>query len=44
MDYIKGIITQNVDGFHSVAGSENVMELHGTLQRVHCQSMREILR
>jgi NAD-dependent deacetylase len=35
---IQGIITQNVDGFHSVAGSENVMELHGTLQKVHCQS------
>ncbi|BAQ11843.1 NAD(P)(+)-protein-arginine [Bacillus sp. OxB-1] len=35
---IQGIITQNVDGFHSVAGSENVMELHGTLQKVHCQT------
>lgn len=35
---IQGIITQNVDGFHSVAGSKNVMELHGTLQKVHCQS------
>ena len=35
---IRGIITQNVDGFHSVAGSEKVMELHGTLQKVHCQS------
>ncbi len=35
---IQGIITQNVDGFHAVAGSENVMELHGTLQKVHCQS------
>ena len=34
---IKGVITQNVDGFHSVAGSKNVMELHGTLQEVHCQ-------
>jgi len=35
---IQGIITQNVDGFHSVAGSKNVMELHGTLQQVHCES------
>jgi NAD-dependent deacetylase len=35
---IQGIITQNVDGFHSVAGSNNVMELHGTLRKVHCQS------
>lgn len=35
---IQGIITQNVDGFHTVAGSENVMELHGTLQKIHCQT------
>lgn len=35
---IQSIITQNVDGFHSVAGSENVMELHGTLQKVHCET------
>jgi len=38
MGLIKSIITQNVDGFHSVAGSKKVMELHGTLQKVHCQS------
>jgi len=35
---IKSIITQNVDGFHTTAGSKKIMELHGTLQRVHCQS------
>lgn len=35
---IQSIITQNVDGFHIEAGSDNVMELHGTLQRVHCQT------
>ena len=35
---IQGVITQNVDGFHSEAGSKNVMELHGTLQKVHCQT------
>ncbi|WP_342505503.1 NAD-dependent deacylase [Sporosarcina sp. FSL K6-2383] len=39
---IQGIITQNVDGFHSVAGSDNVMELHGTLQEVHCQSCGQV--
>src|SRR4051812_37711258 len=26
---IDGVITQNVDGFHTDAGSRNVMELHG---------------
>lgn len=35
---IKSIITQNVDGFHQLAGSKRVAELHGTLQKVHCQS------
>ncbi len=35
---VQSIITQNVDGFHEVAGSKKVMELHGTLQQVHCQT------
>src|SRR5699024_3396717 len=34
---VKSIITQNVDGFHQQAGSENVAELHGTLQKLHCE-------
>lgn len=33
---IKGIITQNVDGFHHDAGNQNVMELHGTFRDFHC--------
>lgn len=33
---IQGIITQNVDGFHHDAGSQNVMELHGTFRAFHC--------
>ncbi|KAA9023668.1 NAD-dependent protein deacylase [Niallia endozanthoxylica] len=35
---VKHIITQNVDGFHQQAGSKHVSELHGTLQKLHCQS------
>ncbi|PSL41350.1 NAD-dependent deacetylase [Planomicrobium soli] len=34
---VKSIITQNVDGFHQLAGSSRVAELHGTLQTVYCQ-------
>jgi NAD-dependent SIR2 family protein deacetylase len=30
------LITQNVDGLHSAAGSENVVDLHGRLDRVIC--------
>lgn len=37
---IQAIITQNVDGFHQLAGSKRVVELHGTLQKLHCQICR----
>jgi NAD-dependent SIR2 family protein deacetylase len=31
-----GVITQNVDGLHLRAGSERVVDLHGTMDRVRC--------
>ena len=33
---LKAIITQNIDGFHQMAGSKNVLELHGSVLRNHC--------
>src|SRR6056297_2279683 len=30
------LVTQNVDGFHQLAGSEHVLELHGNIQRSIC--------
>jgi len=30
------IVTQNIDGMHQRAGSENVVELHGSLWRLRC--------
>ncbi len=30
------LITQNIDGLHQVAGSNHVLELHGSLARVRC--------
>ena len=33
---LKGVITQNVDGLHTKAGSVNVQELHGSMYRNHC--------
>lgn len=30
------LITQNVDSLHRMAGSQNVLELHGNIQRVRC--------
>ena len=30
------LITQNVDGLHRFAGNQNVLELHGNIQKVRC--------
>ncbi|MFF8963103.1 NAD-dependent protein deacetylase [Streptomyces globisporus] len=35
---LSGVITQNVDGLHQAAGSEDVVDLHGRLDRVVCLS------
>ncbi|MCG8586569.1 MAG: Sir2 family NAD-dependent protein deacetylase [Pirellulales bacterium] len=33
---IQGVITQNIDGLHQIAGNERVLELHGTAREVAC--------
>lgn len=33
---LSSIITQNIDGFHQDAGSQNVLELHGSIKRNYC--------
>ena len=33
---LRAIITQNIDGLHTKAGSKNVLELHGTIYKNHC--------
>ncbi len=33
---LKGIITQNIDGLHQLAGSKNVYEVHGSVHRNYC--------
>lgn len=33
---LKAIITQNIDGLHQMAGSKNVIELHGSIHKNHC--------
>ncbi|GII28209.1 NAD-dependent protein deacetylase [Planotetraspora mira] len=35
---VAGIITQNVDGLHQAAGAQQVIELHGAIDRVMCLS------
>lgn len=39
---LKGVITQNVDGLHSAAGSNNVLEVHGDCRSLHCLQCGEL--
>ena len=34
---LEGLITQNIDGLHQLAGSARVLELHGTARMIACQ-------
>ena len=34
---LRAIVTQNIDGLHQMAGSQNVYELHGSVHRNTCQ-------
>ncbi len=36
-----GIVTQNIDGLHTEAGSESVYELHGSIHRNFCTRCRK---
>jgi NAD-dependent SIR2 family protein deacetylase len=40
-DLISGVITQNVDALHDQAGSDDVVELHGSLHWVLCLDCRQ---
>ena len=35
---LRAIVTQNIDGLHQAAGSREVLELHGSVHRNHCQN------
>lgn len=34
---LRAVITQNIDGLHQMAGSKNVLELHGSIHRNYCE-------
>ena len=33
---VTAVVTQNIDGLHQMAGSKNVLELHGSIHRNRC--------
>ncbi len=39
-----GIITQNVDGLHELAGSKEIVEIHGRIRYCRCSSCKHIER
>ncbi len=42
--FLKGIITQNIDILHQTAGSQNVIELHGSYNSATCQSCKQQIK
>ncbi len=41
MGKLKAVITQNIDGLHQLAGSKNVLELHGSVNRNYCMKCKK---
>lgn len=47
---VKAVITQNIDGLHQMAGSKEVLELHGSIHRNYCEkchafySLKDIMK
>lgn len=35
--HVQAVITQNIDGLHQMAGSKEVLELHGSIHRNYCE-------
>lgn len=35
--HVRAVITQNIDGLHQMAGSKEVLELHGSVHRNYCE-------
>lgn len=38
---LKAVITQNIDGLHQMAGSQEVLELHGSVLRNYCMNCEQ---
>lgn len=41
---MQAVITQNIDGLHQLAGSREVLELHGSTLRNYCMRCRKFYR
>lgn len=43
LGYIKGIITQNIDNLHYMAGSKYILEVHGNTREGYCTSCGDVV-
>ena len=43
MNYVKCLITQNIDNLHQRAGSKKVIEVHGTLSKAVCRRCGKVI-
>ena len=41
MGKLSAVVTQNIDGLHQCAGSQNVLEVHGTTRKNTCMACRK---
>jgi len=41
MKIIKGLITENIDSLHQVAGSQNILEIYGNMRGAACQNCQQ---
>ena len=39
---VRAVVTQNIDGLHQLAGSQKVLELHGSIHRNYCESCHQL--
>lgn len=44
LGFLSSIITQNVDGLHHEAGSENIIEFHGNHRQAYCMECRKPIK
>lgn len=41
IEKLKAIVTQNIDSLHQMAGSKNVLEIHGNLRNYYCMECKK---
>jgi NAD-dependent deacetylase len=43
LGYVRAVVTQNIDGLHQRAGSQDVIEVHGSIRTASCPACGEVV-